>query len=140
MAKSGLCLSIVPCVACSKSWAWPIAMGLRWRSIWRWYRAQPILQQCYSRVTVWRSSRPLAVAKRGGRMKYEDPLIIGGKEFQSQLIVSTGKYPTLELMQQCHEASGADMVTVAVRRMELPTRVRRSWITLTVTVLLFSRT
>ena len=37
--------------------------GLPWRSIWRWYRAQPILQQCYSRVTVWRSSRPLAVAK-----------------------------------------------------------------------------
>jgi thiazole synthase len=53
-------------------------------------------------------------------MKYADPLIIGGKEFQSRLIVGTGKYPTLELMQQCHEASGADMVTVAVRRMELP--------------------
>jgi len=53
-------------------------------------------------------------------MKYEDPLIIDGKEFQSRLIVGTGKYPILELMQQCHEASGADMVTVAVRRMELP--------------------
>src|SRR5215813_9226272 len=52
--------------------------------------------------------------------KYEDPLVIGGKQFQSRLIVGTGKYPTLELMQQCHEASGADMVTVAVRRMELP--------------------
>ena len=52
--------------------------------------------------------------------KHEDPLVIGGKEFQSRLIVGTGKYPTLELMQQCHEASGADMVTVAVRRMELP--------------------
>ena len=52
--------------------------------------------------------------------KYADPLVIGGKEFQSRLIVGTGKYPTLELMQQCHEASGADMVTVAVRRMELP--------------------
>ena len=44
-------------------------------------------------------------------MKYEDPLIIGGKEFQSRLIVGTGKYPTLELMQECHEASGADMVS-----------------------------
>src|SRR6266853_7046977 len=53
-------------------------------------------------------------------MKYEDPLIIGGQEFQSRLIVGTGKYPTLELMQQGHEATGADMVTVAVRRMELP--------------------
>jgi thiazole synthase len=47
-------------------------------------------------------------------------LVLGGKEFQSRLIVGTGKYPTMELMQQCHEASGADMVTVAVRRMELP--------------------
>jgi len=52
--------------------------------------------------------------------QYADPLVIGGKEFQSRLIVGTGKYPTLELMEQCHEASGADMVTVAVRRMELP--------------------
>jgi thiazole synthase len=53
-------------------------------------------------------------------MLHDEPLVLGGKEFQSRLIVGTGKYPTLELMQQCHEASGADMVTVAVRRMELP--------------------
>ncbi len=53
-------------------------------------------------------------------MKQHDPLVLGGKEFQSRLIVGTGKYPTMELMQQCHEVSGADMVTVAVRRMELP--------------------
>src|SRR2546430_15649770 len=52
--------------------------------------------------------------------KYADPLVIGGKEFQSRLIVGTGKYPTLELMEQGHEAAGADMVTVAVRGMELP--------------------
>lgn len=51
---------------------------------------------------------------------HDDPLVLGGKEFQSRLIIGTGKYPTMELMQQCHEASGADMVTVAVRRMELP--------------------
>lgn len=51
---------------------------------------------------------------------HDDPLVFGGKEFQSRLIIGTGKYPTMELMQQCHEASGADMVTVAVRRMELP--------------------
>jgi thiazole synthase len=53
-------------------------------------------------------------------MLHNDPLVLGGKEFQSRLIVGTGKYPTLELMQQCHEESGADMVTVALRRMELP--------------------
>jgi thiazole synthase len=53
-------------------------------------------------------------------MKHDDPLVLGGKEFQSRLIIGTGKYKTMELMKQCHEASGADMVTVAVRRMELP--------------------
>jgi thiazole synthase len=53
-------------------------------------------------------------------MIHDDPLILGGKEFRSRLIVGTGKYPSMESMQQCHEASGADMVTVAIRRMELP--------------------
>ena len=43
-------------------------------------------------------------------------LKIGSYTLQSRLIVGTGKYGTLELMQQCHEASGADCVTVAVRR------------------------
>ncbi|GIX46701.1 MAG: thiazole synthase [Candidatus Tectimicrobiota bacterium] len=53
-------------------------------------------------------------------MIHDDPLVIAGKEFRSRLIVGTGKYPSLELMQKCHEASGADMVTVAIRRIELP--------------------
>lgn len=53
-------------------------------------------------------------------MIHDDPLVLGGKEFRSRLIVGTGKYPSMESMQQCHEASGADMVTVAIRRMELP--------------------
>lgn len=53
-------------------------------------------------------------------MLHDDPLVLGGKEFRSRLIVGTGKYPSLELMQQCHEASGADMITIALRRMELP--------------------
>jgi thiazole synthase len=53
-------------------------------------------------------------------MTHDDPLVLGGKEFRSRLIVGTGKYPSMESMQQCHEASGADMVTVAIRRMELP--------------------
>ena len=53
-------------------------------------------------------------------MQQDDLLEIGGKTFGSRLIVGTGKYASMELMQQCHEASGADMVTVALRRMELP--------------------
>src|SRR5271156_4702184 len=46
-------------------------------------------------------------------------LRIGRHEFGSRLIVGTGKYPSLEVMQQAHEASGADMVTVAIRRISL---------------------
>ncbi len=44
---------------------------------------------------------------------------IAGHTFGSRLIVGTGKYPTFEVMKQCHEASGAEMVTVAVRRLDL---------------------
>jgi thiazole synthase len=50
----------------------------------------------------------------------DSPLILGGREFKSRLIVGTGKYPSNELMQEAIEASGAEMVTVAVRRVSLP--------------------
>ncbi|HVR44217.1 MAG TPA: thiazole synthase [Thermoanaerobaculia bacterium] len=45
-----------------------------------------------------------------------DPFVLGGKEFTSRLIVGTGKYATMELMAEAIEASGAEIVTVAVRR------------------------
>jgi thiazole synthase len=47
-------------------------------------------------------------------------LVLGGKEFQSRLIVGTGKYPSFEVMKEAIEASGAEIVTVAVRRVSLP--------------------
>ena len=43
-------------------------------------------------------------------------LKIGPYTLKSRLIVGTGKYASLELMQSCHGLSGADCVTVAVRR------------------------
>ena len=46
-------------------------------------------------------------------------LKIGSYELKSRLIVGTGKYSSLELMQQCHQESGAEVVTVAVRRERL---------------------
>lgn len=46
-------------------------------------------------------------------------LEIGGRSFTSRLIVGTGKYTDFETMRRAHQASGADMVTVAVRRVEL---------------------
>ena len=47
-------------------------------------------------------------------------LVIGGKEFSSRLIVGTGKYASMDIMKRAHEASGAQIVTVALRRVSLP--------------------
>src|SRR6201987_1950363 len=49
---------------------------------------------------------------------------IAGREFRSRLIVGTGKYRSFQEMQRCHEASGADMVMVAVRRVHLTARAK----------------
>jgi thiazole synthase len=46
-------------------------------------------------------------------------LKIGKYEFGSRLIVGTGKYPSMEVMRAAHRASGAEMVTVAIRRIHL---------------------
>jgi thiazole synthase len=48
-----------------------------------------------------------------------DPLVIAGKTFRSRLIVGTGKYPSHTVMAEAHRAAGAEMVTVAVRRVNL---------------------
>ena len=55
-----------------------------------------------------------------------DQLIIAGKTFQSRLIIGTGKYPSNAVMAKAHEASGADMVTVAVRRVNISDRTKES--------------
>jgi thiazole synthase len=55
-----------------------------------------------------------------------DALVIAGRQFQSRLIVGTGKYRSFPEMAQCHKASGADMVTVAVRRVNLTDRTKES--------------
>jgi thiazole synthase len=55
-----------------------------------------------------------------------DPLVIAGRSFQSRLIVGTGKYPSHPVMVQAHEASGAEMVTVAIRRVNISDRSRES--------------
>jgi thiazole synthase len=53
-------------------------------------------------------------------------LVIAGRRFASRLIVGTGKYPSHAVMAQAHAASGADMVTVAVRRVNISDRSRES--------------
>src|SRR5258705_11661719 len=53
------------------------------------------------------------------RSTMADNLVIAGRAFNSRLIVGTGKYRSFQEMARAHAASGADMVTVAVRRVNL---------------------
>src|ERR1041385_3631241 len=55
-----------------------------------------------------------------------DTLTIAGRKFQSRLLVGTGKYRSNAEMARCHEASGAEVVTVAVRRVNLTDRSKES--------------
>ena len=48
-----------------------------------------------------------------------DQLVIAGRTFSSRLLIGTGKYRSNQEMMRCHEASGAEVVTVAVRRVNL---------------------
>ena len=49
----------------------------------------------------------------------EDSLRIGPYAFRSRLIVGTGKFSSYEVMRKAHEASGAELVTVAIQRVNL---------------------
>jgi thiazole synthase len=55
-----------------------------------------------------------------------DVLRIADREFRSRLFVGTGKYRSFPEMARCHEASGAEVVTVAVRRVNLTDRSKES--------------
>src|SRR5256712_6286099 len=55
----------------------------------------------------------------GGGSGNDDPFVIAGRSFRSRLIVGTGKYPSNQVMAEAHRRSGTDMVTVAVRRIDL---------------------
>lgn len=56
----------------------------------------------------------------------DTPFVIAGRTFRSRLIVGTGKYSSFAVMAQAHEASGADVITVAVRRVNISDRSRES--------------
>src|SRR6188474_601625 len=55
----------------------------------------------------------------GGSTPSEDPLILGGRKFNSRLLIGTGKYRTLEEGREAILRSGAEIVTVALRRVDL---------------------
>jgi thiazole synthase len=67
--------------------------------------------------TLESSPAPLAAA---------DPFVFGGRTFASRLIVGTGKYTTFPLMREALLTSGAEIVTVAVRRVNLTDRSKES--------------
>jgi len=52
-------------------------------------------------------------------LKNEDKLIIAGREYKSRLMIGTGKYPDMETMREAVRRSGAEIVTVSVRLMDL---------------------
>jgi thiazole synthase len=56
----------------------------------------------------------------------DTPFVIAGRRFTSRLIVGTGKYSSHAVMAQAHAASGAEIVTVAVRRVNISDRSRES--------------
>ena len=51
-----------------------------------------------------------------------EPLVIAGRLFRSRLLVGTGKFSSPEIMRDALEASGAELVTVALRRADLTGR------------------
>src|SRR6266851_642614 len=53
-------------------------------------------------------------------------LTIAGRTFRSRLMIGTGKYRSFHEMERCHEACGAEVVTVAVRRVNLSDRSKES--------------
>jgi thiazole synthase len=69
----------------------------------------------------------------------QDPLVIAGRSFQSRLIVGTGKYKDIPETERAIDASGAEIVTVALRRVDLSDRssgslmalvARKGWLVL----------
>src|SRR5947208_2269758 len=58
----------------------------------------------------------------------QDTLRIDDRECQSRLFVGTGKYRSFQEMARCHAASGAEVVTVAVRRVNLTDKSKESLI------------
>jgi thiazole synthase len=73
----------------------------------------------WEKVSVTQGDELEVVHFVGGGSGNPDPFVVAGRTFKSRLIVGTGKYPSNEVMAEAHRRSGTDMVTVAVRRIDL---------------------
>lgn len=68
-------------------------------------------------------------------------LVIAGKSFHSRLIVGSGKYESFEITREATLASGAEMITVAVRRVNILDKMHQiSWTILRIPIFHFCQT
>ncbi len=56
----------------------------------------------------------------------DEPLVIAGREFRSRLMLGTGKYRSADEMRAAIDASGAELITVAIRRLDLDNPSKRT--------------
>ncbi len=66
-----------------------------------------------------RLDKPAKFSKLSAMLLSNQPLVIAGRIFRSRLILGTGKFSSPEAMRDALDASGAEMVTVALRRADL---------------------
>ena len=78
----------------------------------------PVLSPSQSLLPTQHSSPKMPVIDRPLEQVLDQPLTIAGRTFQSRLMTGTGKYRHIEQMQQSVAASGCEIVTVAVRRVQ----------------------
>ena len=119
MAKRGASKPPSMCAGLLESWGWTRPRS-RWSAIWKSCRARPMAQ-----VALADGDRLEIVHFIGGGNapvevpRVDKPLVIAGKTYKSRLIIGTGKYKDYADNAAALEASGAEIVTVAVRRVNL---------------------
>ncbi|MDI6852619.1 MAG: thiazole synthase [Deltaproteobacteria bacterium] len=65
------------------------------------------------------SESPQKLISQINNLTTDDPLVIAGRAFRSRFMVGTGKFPSAEALRAALAASGAEIVTVALRRVDL---------------------
>src|SRR5438270_3994738 len=103
-------------------WAWDSNTAIWPRLVQPGKRSSPLAQAQTQWVLAGRKRIPSASCSTGvfkAVTLSTQPLMIAGRIFRSRLIVGTGKFSSPEAMRDALDASGAEMVTVALRRADL---------------------
>src|SRR6266508_2887765 len=90
------------------------AAASQWPSTARSFRAASGRRQPWPRASEWRS----CMQPRAAEASESAALELGGRTFRSRLILGTGGFNSLEAMERALEASGTELVTVAMRRVD----------------------